>query len=314
MLGVIVVALEGCSLAVDPWQGEQGSPRVVVTIAPLYSFVKAVGGPNIPVRCLCLTTGPHHYQADSADSRLLAHADVFFAVGLTLEQFSDRMQAQSGNAHLLYVKLGEELPPDLKRELPEPIQHGDHAHIGFDPHVWLGIDQSRRLVEEIAKTLSRADPANAETYRANAVAYGKRLEELQAEGKKLLATKNRRLITHHDSLHYFASSFGLEVVGVLQKGPGDEPDGRDFADLEQLIVRANKDGRPVQVIAVEPQFPQRTAEILQGLVKDKHHLTLNLVEVDPLETADRDRLLSDGAQWYEKRIQANLNALAAGLP
>jgi hypothetical protein len=100
----------------------------------------------------------------------------------------------------------------------------------------------------------------------------------------------------------------------LQKGAGDEPNGQEFAELEQLIVRENEAGRPVQVIAVEPQFPQRTAGILQGLVKDKDHLTLNLVEVDPLETADRDRLLSEGAEWYEKRMRANLSALAAGLP
>ena len=87
MLAVLValVGPPGCSEASDPWAGAP-RPRVVVTIAPLYSFVKGVMGKQGSVKCLCTTTGPHHYQPDTRDARLLRKADVVFGVGLKLDE------------------------------------------------------------------------------------------------------------------------------------------------------------------------------------------------------------------------------------
>ncbi len=87
---VILAGLPGCGRSADPWQGESGSPRVVVTIAPLYSFVRGVAGKNAAVKCLCTTTGPHHYATDTRDVALIEKADVVFSVGLELdERFTD---------------------------------------------------------------------------------------------------------------------------------------------------------------------------------------------------------------------------------
>jgi zinc transport system substrate-binding protein len=303
-------------VAPSPWEGETGSPRVVVTIAPLDSFVKAVGGNDVAVRCLCTTTGPHHYQNDSTDARLLPQADVFFAVGLTLDDhFADRMHQDSGNPRLRYVKLGDQLGQKLLRELPNPIHHGDHVHKGYDPHVWLGLEQAERMVKEIADELSRVAPDRAETFKANAVAYCKKLEDLQKEGEKELTGKSsRRIITQHDSLHYFARSFGLEIAGVLQKAAGDEPTSQDYIDLYKMVEKSRKDGgnQVIRVIAVEPQYPKNTsAATLKDMVEKG---ALKLVEIDPLETADPQELKSEGAEWYLKRMRTNLNALAADLP
>src|SRR5262245_7676055 len=90
-------SLLGCGKEVDPWEGEPaGAKRVVVTIAPLYSFVRAVGGKDrVAIRCLCSTTGPHHYTADTRDARVLGRADLMLAVGLQLEPFADSMRGMA---------------------------------------------------------------------------------------------------------------------------------------------------------------------------------------------------------------------------
>src|SRR4051812_16984069 len=75
--------VSGCSKPDDPWG--KGSPRVVVTIAPLASFVHAVAGDRGEVKCLCTTTGPHDYRADFRDARVMKNADVVFAIGLQLD-------------------------------------------------------------------------------------------------------------------------------------------------------------------------------------------------------------------------------------
>src|SRR4051794_19489948 len=88
----LALGLLGCSRATDPWDGVPGEPRVVVTIAPVYSFVKAVAGDRAAVICLCKDRGPHHFQYDVREAVLLQKADCFFAVGLTLDDhFADRM-------------------------------------------------------------------------------------------------------------------------------------------------------------------------------------------------------------------------------
>ena len=83
-----LLGLSGCGRSADPWEGESGSPKVVVTIAPLYSFVKAVTGKDGAVRCICTATGPHHYETDTRDARLLQRADVLFSIGLDLDRSS----------------------------------------------------------------------------------------------------------------------------------------------------------------------------------------------------------------------------------
>ncbi len=103
-----VTSLTGCSSHPDPWEKLPGPPRVVVSIPPLYSFVKQVGGERVGVISLCTTKGPHAYTPDTRDSLLLRKADLLLGIGLELdERFLNKLKHDSGNAKLKYVELGE---------------------------------------------------------------------------------------------------------------------------------------------------------------------------------------------------------------
>src|SRR5262245_59371133 len=92
LLGIVLLLPFGCGRPVDPWTTESGEPRIIVTVAPLYSFVRAVAGEDAAIKCLCTTTGPHHYEADFCDARLMEGADLVFAVGLALDDsFTDAL-------------------------------------------------------------------------------------------------------------------------------------------------------------------------------------------------------------------------------
>ncbi len=71
----------------------------------------------------------------------------------------------------------------------------------------------------------------------------------------------------------------------------------------------------MRVIAVEPQYPKSTsAEILRKeLAKPANNITVTMVEVDPLETADPPKDLDD-PHWYEGKMRHNLEELARVLP
>src|SRR3712207_6159577 len=48
-----VVAWPGCGKISDDWDGQPGPPRVLTSFAPVYCFVKNVGGDQVGVLCLC---------------------------------------------------------------------------------------------------------------------------------------------------------------------------------------------------------------------------------------------------------------------
>ncbi|MFO0929768.1 MAG: metal ABC transporter substrate-binding protein [Gemmataceae bacterium] len=314
----LLAAVVGCGRAVDPWDGATGSPRVVVTIAPLAAFVRAVGGDRVAVRSLCTTTGPHHYQLDTKDARLLTRADLLLAIGLRLDDsFADPLRPMASRPDLPYVKLGQRLAEKkLLQELKHTHEHGGdddhhHHHGKYDPHVWLGIPQVVEMIAGIRDELSRIDSDHADEYRANAAAYVEKLKALQADGlKQLKDARTRRLISFHEALGYLASSFELEIADVIEQGPGDEPTS---AHLAKLVRRCQDPKAPIAAITVEPQYPKSSsATIVQRELRAKG-LDVPLVEIDPLETADAEALHDEGGDWYEKRMRQNLQALAKAL-
>lgn len=94
-----------------------------------------------------------------------------------------------------------------------------HAHGTCDPHVWLEPHNVMYWTMLIRDTLIELDPANAETYTANAAAY---LEELDAlvhgfvmPMVETVPEENRVLITNHDIFGYFAARYEFEIVGTI---------------------------------------------------------------------------------------------------
>lgn len=315
LAAVAAVSGSGCG-AVDPgWNGLAGPPRVLTSFPPVACFARNVGEPQAGVLCLCTTIGPHSYQFNVGDCAKLREANLFLANGLSLDDhFTDRMNANSGNATLHYVKLADALPPALRKK-EDSAEHGhdhdaddhdhghDHKHGIYDPHVWLGIPQAIAMVERIRDELKTVDAGHAALYDTNAAAYVARLKTLHEEGKKELKGLKVPVITFHESMDYFADSFGLNVIGAIQTHAGIEPDGKTFRDLAKKCANA-----PRVLIAVEPQYPETSAKTLEAALKKNAGVKeVVLVVVDPLETCDRGAL---SPQWYEEKMRDNIKALA----
>jgi ABC-type Zn uptake system ZnuABC Zn-binding protein ZnuA len=167
------------------------------------------------------------------------------------------------------------------------------------------------MVEAIRDELKRLDPAHADGYDGRAAAYLKKLDRLEADGKGMLAPKKERaVLSFHESLNYFAETYGLEIAGAIEVNPGQEPT-RD--KLNEIIELCRKHKPPVRVIAVEPQFPTRTsANIIRNALRGLPDAPIKaeFAEVDPLETCNEADVSPD---LYEKVMGQNLKALAVVL-
>jgi ABC-type Zn uptake system ZnuABC Zn-binding protein ZnuA len=308
--GLLVAGcLIGCSAPPPVWPKDAKGLKIMTSFPPIYCFVSNVAGEDATVRCLLTTNGPHEYQPTTKDALQLRGADLFFINGLDLDSdLAKRLAANSGNPKLKdhVIKLGESaaLKDKLIAAADKDDHHHGHHHGNEDPHVWLGIPEGVAMTEAVRDALIQADPQHKSGYETRAAAYIDKLKKLETDGVKELADKkDRNLIAFHESLQYYARTFKLNVVGVIEPTAGAEPDPGRFKELVDLCKE-----KKVRVIAVEPQFPSnKAAKALLDEIRAKGVPDPAFVEVDPIETAPPDEL---GPDYYEKKMRANLANLA----
>jgi ABC-type Zn uptake system ZnuABC Zn-binding protein ZnuA len=172
----------------------------------------------------------------------------------------------------------------------------------------LGLPQAEAMVECICDELEKVDAARGETYRQRTEAYILQLQKLHQEGKeKMAGKKERSLVSFHNSLHYFAKSFGLSIAGVIQTRPGAAGDPGALGDLLKICKE-----KGVRIIAVEPQFRQTgAAQTLLKELKLRGVPDAQILEIDTLETVSAGDTLDPG--WYVRRMRANIDTLAREL-
>ncbi len=300
----------GCAKTAAEWDAAKTGPKVVASFAPISSLVQSIAGPDAQVKTVLTSQGPHGGEVDFGKASLLRRADLFFINGLDLDNaIVEKLRKAAGGDALKIVALGDAIPKKYLEEAAHDHEHEgagghDHKHGVKDPHVWLGLAAAAAMTEVIEADLAAKDPARAAGYKERADALRGRLAKIQADGKALLANKKERgIVSFHESLTYFAKSFDLEIEAVIEKTPGTEPSAKD---LQNLVAECLE--HKVRVIAVEPQYSAKSsAKRLVEELKAKGVADAELVELDPMETADPDKL--DG-NFYEATMRANLEALA----
>lgn len=291
------------------WPDKPG-PKVLTSFAPIQCFALNVAGDDATVKVVLTTEGAHHGgDPTSQHLRMAAKADVLFFNGLGLEDaIVGKVKSSCGNPKLTLVALGERIKKDdllegeCKHDHHAGHEHHDH---GIDPHAWLSPKHAKTMVAAIRDELKRIDPSHAQGYDYRAAAYIGKLDQLEKDGLEMLKDKaDRKLLTHHDSLQYFAESFKLKIIDHIQTEhvePGSER-------LDKIIKQAKK--YTVRTIAVEPQFNRNTAAaVIKGELQ-KAGIKAAFVEVDTLETADASEVTAD---FYERKMRANLKNLADAL-
>jgi len=211
--------------------------RVVATTTIVGDVVARVGGDGIQLTVLLpVGADPHTYEPTPADLTAVAGAHVLFINGLGLEGFLERtLRNVGGDLPVVPVSVG--IPPRPLEEAEE--EEEEHSHGEYDPHVWLDVRNVMVWVENIRQALSGLDPTRADRYAANAAAYRKELEALDAwilEQVAQVPPQNRKLVTNHPVFGYFADRYGFEqVAAVYPVSPGAEPSAREIAELEEVI-------------------------------------------------------------------------------
>ena len=262
-LAVLIAAalMAGCTGSAAPPE-EGGLPRVVASTSIVGDVVAQVGGDAIELHVLMAAgQDPHSYEPTARDIANVEQAHVIFVNGFDLEQtLLTTLRTTGASVPIIAVSEGIEPIPAGEHEEGE---HGEeHEHGEFDPHVWLNPLNVVIWAENIAGALAEIDPANAETYHRNAAAYAEELRALDAEIEAAIARiphEQRRIVSNHHALAYFAKRYDIMVVGTVYAGSSSlaEPNAGDLARLVQAIEEQD-----IRAIFVETSISDQLARVV----------------------------------------------------
>ena len=253
LLAVALVALATACGGSGNQKTAGGQVKVVTSIALFADLIQNVGGDRVQVTALVPPgADPHTYEPAPPQAAKVAQADLVVINGLNLEEtLHDLIQNNVGGS-VPVVEMAGGLPVI-----------GAGSGTAGNPHLWLNVQNAMHYVESIRDGLIQVDPAGADVYRANAAAYLQELHALDKETATAIATippERRKLVTFHDAYPYLAQRYGLELVGVAEESPGQEPSAGDLAALTDKIRSQN-----VPILFAEPEF---NAAVLQAAASE----------------------------------------------
>lgn len=257
---LVSVLLAACS---SPNASRQGL-KVVASTTLVGDAARQVGGDLIDLSILLpVGADPHTFEPRPQDIAALSQAQVVFINGLGLEEALEPALEANVQGTLVAVSDGIDVLP-FEGEGHEGEAAPDHA--AGDPHTWTDPNNVIVWVRNIIAALSQADPGNAASYQANGEAYIARLRELDAwirQQVNQVPQDQRKLVTDHAVLGYFARAYGFEQVGLVvpSLSTNAAPSAQELAALEDAIreqgVRAVFVGREINP-AISRQVAQDT--------------------------------------------------------
>lgn len=287
------------------------APNVVVSIKPLHSLttgvMKGVGEPEL---LLDGATSPHDFNLKPSQAKNIQNSDVIIWIGEGLETFLvkslENLEGKSTTLEIMEIedislldyrdhddhtghddhdnhaehKDHDDHDHEEHSDKEEHAEHDEHKHDdghahdegGKDPHVWLDIDNAKTITLEIAKTLSKNDPENAEAYSSNAKNMVGRLATLDTEIQKITQDNRRqKFVVFHDAYQYFEKHFGLSQAISITLNPEVQPSAARIKEIQHEVEENN-----ISCLFSEPQFSPKVLKVVA------ENTTASIFTLDPL--------------------------------
>ena len=296
---------------------EAGKIRVVTTIFPIYDWVREVAGDSENAEItLLLDSGVdlHSFQPTAQDIMKVATCDLFIYVGGESDEWAEDALAEAVNPDMVVISLVEALGENAKaEEIVEGMQAEKEEEEGeegeeeeIDEHVWLSLRNAQVFTSAIADALAQKDPANADSYRANAEAYGAKLAALDAAYAGAVDSAAHKTLLFGDRFpfRYLTDDYGLTYYAAFA-GCSAETE----ASFETVIFLAKKtDELQLPAVLTIEGKDHRIAETIIGSTADKNRKLLTLNSMQGTTAND----IEQGAT-YLKIMEDNLAVLKEAL-
>ncbi|UJA20293.1 zinc ABC transporter solute-binding protein [Thermoleophilia bacterium SCSIO 60948] len=191
---------------------------------------------------------PHDYEPQPSDAVALGSANLILGSGGEVDLWLGELTESSGSdaPEVELIDSVSTIEGGHEHEEGEDERSGadhsdyEHAEDEVDPHWWQDPRNTVAAVEAIRGALIEADPDGRADYEANADAYIERIEKLDSAVEACMdevPAAERKLVTSHDALGYFADRYDIEVVGstIPALTTQAQPSAGETAELVELI-------------------------------------------------------------------------------
>lgn len=329
------VALFSCAFA--------ASKKSIVCITyPEYDWIMNILGDkaaNFNVTLLQNNgTDLHSYQPSIKDIAKISVCDMLVFVGGESDEWVEKAVAEAKNKNMIVVNMMETLGDKVKKEeVVEGMQaeeeedhdedeheheheHADHGHdhdheghhhhhhdeIEYDEHVWLSLKNAAALVQTIAQKIAELDSANAAAYKANATAYIKALNDLDAQYKSAVAAAAKKTILFGDRFpfRYLADDYNLKYYAAFV-GCSAETEA-SFETVIFLAKKVDELGLPA-VLTIE----KSDKKIVKTIVSNTKKKSAEILEMDSLQSITQKDIKA--GRSYLSAMKKNLEVLKKAL-
>jgi ABC-type Zn uptake system ZnuABC Zn-binding protein ZnuA len=297
---ILVIGLLFLSACNAEPQQDSGKLSVVATTNIIGDVVANIGGEAIELTVLIgIGQNPHSFEPTPQDLAAIETANLVFVNGLDLEEVLVDAIDETATGTVIAVSDGIEFlafgeaehddhddhdeadhddHDEAEHDNHDEAEHDDHDeaehddHDGHDhandPHFWMDPNNVIAWAENIAEALIDADPANADAYQANADAYIVGLQAVDAyirEQTSKIHEHDRKIVTDHQTLGYFAEEYGYEIVGAVIPGTTDSggASAGEVAELAELMQ-----AEEVKTIFIGESAGQGMQDLAQALADE----------------------------------------------
>jgi zinc/manganese transport system substrate-binding protein len=171
---------------------------------------------------------PHDFQPTTRDIRDVADANLVLYTGKGIEGFLAKLRDSSGGTSLFL---------DVSAGIPS-LRMTEEGGVVEDPHWWHSVSNMRRAARNVAEAFAKADPENSRYYGARLGILLDCYDGLERWIRVKVAElprSQRKLVTSHDALQYFARDYGFVILPVKGVSTGEEPSSKHVKELIGII-------------------------------------------------------------------------------
>ncbi len=233
---VTVAALVSCGQD----RSAAAGATVVATTTHAADLARNVAGDRAEViGILPPNADPHDYEPRPSDAEAIARADLMLKSGGELDLWADELVESAGGDRPVDALLDRVSTSGTRHDR---LDKGSAAGDEVDPHWWQSPHNAAAAVKAIRDRLIELDPEGRASYEGNAEAYLTRLERLDRGIRSCVSrvpAEQRKLVTTHDALGYYADRYGIEVIGaaVPALSTQAQPSAGQTAELVDQIER-----------------------------------------------------------------------------
>jgi zinc/manganese transport system substrate-binding protein len=214
---------------------------IVVTYSILGSVVQELVGDKADVT-ISIPNGldPHEWEPSAKAIETINNADLVIRNGLGLEAGMEKCLKTAEAKGVKIFTASDYI--DIRHVGPgEGIPSGDPDQVigAADPHLWTDPVMMKGIVEALVPALKKELDIDIVD---RALSIEARLDELNkqtAEVVSAIPPENRKIVTGHESMGYFAQRYGFKLTGVIIPSLSSQASASaaDLATLKDAINR-----------------------------------------------------------------------------